>query len=50
MRLSLEEKKYLHKILDHLTDPTGYYEVTPFEREHLAYPLYKKFKQELTGV
>lgn len=49
MRLSLEEKKYLHKILDHLTDRTGYYEVTDEEREHITYPLFKKFQLELIG-
>lgn len=50
MRLSLEEKKYLHKILDHLTDESGCYHATAFEREHLAFPLFRKFEQELTGV
>lgn len=50
MRLSLEEKKYLFKILDHLTDRTGYYEVNDFERDHITYPLFKKFKMELLGV
>lgn len=50
MRLSLEEKKYLFKILDHLTDRTGYYEVKDGECERMTYPLFKKFKMELLGV
>lgn len=49
MRLSLEEKKYLYKVLDHLTDATGYYHASAFERQYLAYPLFKKFKKEITG-
>lgn len=49
MRLSLDEKKYLYKILDHLTDRTGYYEVTDDERERITYPLFKKFRLELRG-
>lgn len=49
MRLSKAEKEYLYKILDHLTDSTGYYEVTDDEREKITYPLFKKFRTELRG-
>lgn len=49
MRLTLEEKTYLYKILDNLTDRTGYYEVTDDERERITYPLFKKFRLELRG-
>lgn len=49
MRLSLEEKTYLHKILNHLTDAPGYYEVTDEEKSKITYPLFKKFRLELQG-
>lgn len=47
MRLSKDEKEYLYKILDHLTDRTGYYEVNDWERENITYPLFKKFRMEI---
>ena len=49
MRLTKAEKGYLFKILDNLTDRTGYYEVTDQERRNLTYPLFKKFRYEIRG-
>lgn len=49
MSLSLEEKLYLYKILLNLTDVTGCYVVTDKEKSLQTYPLFKKFRKELSN-
>lgn len=49
MRLTKEEKEFLFKVLDHLTDRTHYCEIGEKEANMIAWPLFKKFRLEVRG-